>query len=225
MMARRSARVRNDHFLCDRTQFPEVVKIYGTYSHKQLDHIWPWLNQLLNGCGKVYQARCTPRESAEPGSGVYRPATFLRDMRNLPWTNLLFLFMMMGRTRSAESKLYSIPLERLEISRRGQIRFFCAEQQSPFAEEVYELGEEFCIRGEEAMALMAFNVLSSRLAALHSADAAEFDNFPRRFKRYVRLLISIASDGIPFRATDPEVMKVFGGSSKIDICLQRLTTS
>ncbi|KAI6033648.1 hypothetical protein PISMIDRAFT_689222 [Pisolithus microcarpus 441] len=60
------------------------------------------------------------------------------------------------------------------------------------------------------MALMAFNVLSSRLAALHSADAAEFDNFPRRFERYVRLLISIASDGIPFRATDPEVMKVFG---------------
>ncbi|KIK18093.1 hypothetical protein PISMIDRAFT_110119 [Pisolithus microcarpus 441] len=104
----------------------------------------------------------------------------------------------------------AIPLERLEVSRRGQIRFFRAVQQTPFAEEVYQLGEEFCSRGEEAMALMAFNVFSSQLAAVHSADAGEFDNFLRRFERYVRLLISIVSDEIPFRATDPEVMKVFG---------------
>ncbi|KAI5997138.1 hypothetical protein EDD15DRAFT_2162997 [Pisolithus albus] len=106
--------------------------------------------------------------------------------------------------------LQAIPLERLEISKTGQIRFFRAVQQSPFSEEVYQLGEEFSNRGEEAMALMAFNVLSSQLAALHSADAAAFDNFLRRFERYVRLLTSIVTDEIPFRATDPEVMKVFG---------------
>ncbi|KAI6096327.1 hypothetical protein EDD16DRAFT_1879027 [Pisolithus croceorrhizus] len=103
-----------------------------------------------------------------------------------------------------------IPLERLEISHRGQIRFFRAVQQSPFAEEVYQLGEEFSNRGEEAMALMAFDVLSSQLAALCSADAAEFDNFLRRFERYIHLLNSVVSDEIPLRATDPKVMKVFG---------------
>ncbi|KAI5991957.1 hypothetical protein EDD15DRAFT_2368732 [Pisolithus albus] len=106
--------------------------------------------------------------------------------------------------------IQGIPLERLEISDRRQIRFFRVVQQSPFAEEVYQLGEEFCNRGAEAMALMAFNVLSSQLAALHSADAAAFDNFLRRFERYVHLLISIVSDEIPLRATDPKVMKVFG---------------
>ncbi|KAI6094990.1 hypothetical protein F5141DRAFT_1275237 [Pisolithus sp. B1] len=104
----------------------------------------------------------------------------------------------------------AIPPERLGISDSGQIRFFCAVQKSPFAEEVYQMGEEFSNRGEEAMALMTFNVFSSQLATLHSARAAELDIFLKCFERYVRLLISIVSNEIPFRATDSKVMKVFG---------------
>ncbi|KAI6095427.1 hypothetical protein EV401DRAFT_1188199 [Pisolithus croceorrhizus] len=104
----------------------------------------------------------------------------------------------------------AIPLERLEISDSGQIRFFCAVQKSPFAEEVYQIGEEFSSRGEEAMALMAFNVFSSQLATLHSTRAAELDIFLKRFERYIRLLISIVSNEIPFRVTDSKVMRVFG---------------
>ncbi|KAI6011131.1 hypothetical protein EDC04DRAFT_2959379 [Pisolithus marmoratus] len=103
-----------------------------------------------------------------------------------------------------------IPLDRLDISDSGQIRFFRAMQKSPFTEEVYQLGEEFSARGEDAMALITFNVLSSQLPTLHSARASEFDVFLRRFERYVRLLVSIVSGEIPFLVTDSKVMKVFG---------------
>ncbi|KAI6095428.1 hypothetical protein EV401DRAFT_2083708 [Pisolithus croceorrhizus] len=106
--------------------------------------------------------------------------------------------------------MQDIPLEHLGISNSAEIRFFFAVQKSPFSEEVYQLGEEFFDRGEEVMALMTFNVLSSQLPTLSSADAAEFDKFLRRFERYVRLLISILSDEAPLRVTDPKVVKVFG---------------
>ncbi|KAI6158403.1 hypothetical protein EDD17DRAFT_1763946 [Pisolithus thermaeus] len=103
-----------------------------------------------------------------------------------------------------------IPLERLKISDSKQIRFFLVVQKSPFAEEVYRLGEEFSGRGDEAMALMAFDVFFSELPALYSASTSEFDTFLKRFERHVRLLASIVSDEIPLRATDSRVRRVFG---------------
>ncbi|KAI6140809.1 hypothetical protein BKA82DRAFT_4448336 [Pisolithus tinctorius] len=112
----------------------------------------------------------------------------------------------------------NIPLVRLQISDSEQIRFFRAVQIYPFSEEVYRLGEEFSDRGEEAMALMAFNVFCSQLPALHSASASEFDNFLKRFERYVRLLASVASGKIPFLATDPQVRKVFGIAPSSNQC-------
>ncbi|KAI6128061.1 hypothetical protein EDD16DRAFT_1824810, partial [Pisolithus croceorrhizus] len=54
----------------------QVVTVYGIYSHKELDHIWPWLSKLLHGRGKEYRKRCMLRECGEPGKGVYHPATF-----------------------------------------------------------------------------------------------------------------------------------------------------
>ncbi|KAI5988945.1 hypothetical protein F5J12DRAFT_915891 [Pisolithus orientalis] len=104
----------------------------------------------------------------------------------------------------------SISLERLNASDRTQMRLFLTVQESPFSEEVYQLGSEFSDRGEEALALMAFNVLSSQLPTLRSVRASEFDTFLRHFERYVRLLVSVVSDEITFRATDPQVKKVFG---------------
>ncbi|KAI6000278.1 P-loop containing nucleoside triphosphate hydrolase protein [Pisolithus marmoratus] len=91
-----------------------------------------------------------------------------------------------------------------------KIRFFRALAESPFAVEIYRLGEEFSDRGEDAMALMAFDVFFSQLPTLHSAQAPQFDNFLRRFERYVRLLVSVVSHEIPFPATDSQVRKVFG---------------
>ncbi|KAI5983876.1 hypothetical protein EDC04DRAFT_3098745 [Pisolithus marmoratus] len=111
-----------------------------------------------------------------------------------------------------------IPLDRLKISDSGQIRFFRAVQKSPFTDEVYQLGEEFSDRGEEAMTLMAFNVFSSQLVTLHCVRASDFDNFLRRFERYARHLISIVSEEIPFRATDSGVMKIFGITLSSDRC-------
>ncbi|KAI6096326.1 hypothetical protein EDD16DRAFT_1720000 [Pisolithus croceorrhizus] len=109
-----------------------------------------------------------------------------------------------------------IPLERLKISDSKQIRFFLVVQKSPFSEEVYRLGEEFSGRGDEAMALMAFDVYFSELPALNSASASEIDTFLRRFERYVRLLASTVSDEIPLRATDSRVRRVFGISPSSD---------
>ncbi|KAI6141395.1 hypothetical protein BKA82DRAFT_2640811 [Pisolithus tinctorius] len=120
----------------------------------------------------------------------------------------------------------TISLERLNASDRTQVglvrvkatkadsilqmRLFLTVQESPFSEEVYQLGSEFSDRGEEALALMAFDVLSSRLPTLRSVRASEFDTFLRHFEGYVRLLVSVVSDEITFRATDPQVKKVFG---------------
>ncbi|KAI6141016.1 hypothetical protein BKA82DRAFT_4362564 [Pisolithus tinctorius] len=67
---------KTSRLFCFRTHLPEVVKVYGIYSHKQLNHIWPWLSKFLSGRGKVYRQRCILRERAEPGNGVYRPAIF-----------------------------------------------------------------------------------------------------------------------------------------------------
>ncbi|KAI6128067.1 hypothetical protein EDD16DRAFT_170251 [Pisolithus croceorrhizus] len=103
-----------------------------------------------------------------------------------------------------------IPLNRLRISDNEQVRFFRAVQRSSFSEEVYRLGEEFAGRGEEAMALMAFNIFYSRLPTLNSASASVFDNFLKRFERYVHFLASAVSNEKPFRVTDSQVRKVFG---------------
>ncbi|KAI6044090.1 hypothetical protein EDC04DRAFT_459876 [Pisolithus marmoratus] len=104
----------------------------------------------------------------------------------------------------------AIPLERLKASDSRQIRFFRVIGESPFAMEVYRLGEEFYDGGEEAMALMAFDVFFSQLPNLHNAPPSQVDNFLRRFERYVRLVVSVVSDEIPFRATNSQVQKVFG---------------
>ncbi|KAI6106479.1 hypothetical protein EV401DRAFT_513423 [Pisolithus croceorrhizus] len=105
--------------------------------------------------------------------------------------------------------LKDIPLNRLPISDIGQVRFFRAVQRSSFS-EVYRLGEEFAGRGEEAMALMAFNIFYSRLPTLNSASASVFDNFLKRFERYIHSLASAVSNEKPFRVTDSQVRKVFG---------------
>ncbi|KAI5997140.1 hypothetical protein EDD15DRAFT_2364627 [Pisolithus albus] len=103
-----------------------------------------------------------------------------------------------------------IPPGRLNASDSRQIRFFLAVERSPHTETVYRLGEEFSDWGEDALALMAFDVCFSQLPALYSAHAAQIDNFLKRFERYVSLLVSIVSDETPLRPTDPHVRKVFG---------------
>ncbi|KIN93343.1 hypothetical protein M404DRAFT_515786 [Pisolithus tinctorius Marx 270] len=105
--------------------------------------------------------------------------------------------------------IQSISLEHVKISDSGQIRFFRAVQKSPSAEEVYRLGEEFSDRGEHTLALMAFDVFFSRMPTL-SVHPSKLDTFLKRFEKYVRLLASVISDETPFRATDPQVRKVFG---------------
>ncbi|KAI5996986.1 hypothetical protein EDD15DRAFT_2528653 [Pisolithus albus] len=103
-----------------------------------------------------------------------------------------------------------IPPGRLNASDSRQIRFFLAVERSPHTETVYRLGEEFSDWGEDALALMAFDVCFSQLPALYSAHAAQIDNFLKRFERYVSLLVSIVSDETPLPPTDPHVRKVFG---------------
>ncbi|KAI6100008.1 hypothetical protein EV401DRAFT_2215392 [Pisolithus croceorrhizus] len=103
-----------------------------------------------------------------------------------------------------------IPLGRMNVSDSRQIRFFRAVEQSPSAEAIYRLGEEFSDWGEDAMALMAFDVFFSQLPTLHSVHPAQVDNFLRRFERYVCLLASVVSHEISLLPADPHVRKVFG---------------
>ncbi|KAI6141023.1 hypothetical protein BKA82DRAFT_4205805 [Pisolithus tinctorius] len=108
------------------------------------------------------------------------------------------------------SCIKDIPLASLKLTDSREIRFFRTVQKSPSAKEIYQLGEEFSDQKENTMALMAFDVFYSRMPTLHSVHPSEFDNFLRRFERYIRLLASIVSGDIPLRATDPQVRKVFG---------------
>ncbi|KAI6094379.1 hypothetical protein F5141DRAFT_250383 [Pisolithus sp. B1] len=98
----------------------------------------------------------------------------------------------------------------MNVSDSRQIRFFRAVEQSPSAEAIYRLGEEFSDWGEDAMALMAFDVFFSQLPTLHSVHPAQVDNFLRRFERYVCLLASVVSHEISLLPADPHVRKVFG---------------
>ncbi|KAI6140812.1 hypothetical protein BKA82DRAFT_31698 [Pisolithus tinctorius] len=108
------------------------------------------------------------------------------------------------------SCIQDIPIASLKLTDSREIRFFRTVQKSPSAKEIYQLGEEFSDQKENTMALMAFDVFYSRMPTLHSVHPSEFDNFLRRFERYIRLLASIVSGDIPLRATDPQVRKVFG---------------
>ncbi|KIM51667.1 hypothetical protein SCLCIDRAFT_33255 [Scleroderma citrinum Foug A] len=54
----------------------QVVKIYGIFTHKQLDRMWESLSGQLARRGKLYCDRCTFREHARPGTDVYSPASF-----------------------------------------------------------------------------------------------------------------------------------------------------
>ncbi|KAG6332615.1 hypothetical protein ID866_6474 [Astraeus odoratus] len=59
------------------TSLSEVIKIYGIYTHTQLNRIWDAMSHHLAGKGKEYQQRCTYRNPpAHPGDNVYAPATF-----------------------------------------------------------------------------------------------------------------------------------------------------
>ncbi|KIM51664.1 hypothetical protein SCLCIDRAFT_33253 [Scleroderma citrinum Foug A] len=63
----------NGH-LC--TQHLEVVKVYGIFTHEQLERMWESLSGQLARRGKIYCDRCTFRERARPGTDVYSPASF-----------------------------------------------------------------------------------------------------------------------------------------------------
>ncbi|KAF8837940.1 hypothetical protein BDN67DRAFT_908328 [Paxillus ammoniavirescens] len=54
-----------------------TIKIYGIYTHTQLNRIWDALGQHLAGRGKEYRRRCIYRNRpARPGDDVYLPACF-----------------------------------------------------------------------------------------------------------------------------------------------------
>ncbi|KAL4069231.1 hypothetical protein J3A83DRAFT_4536273 [Scleroderma citrinum] len=54
----------------------QAIKIYGIFTHKQLDRMWESLSRQLARRGKLYCDRCTLRERARPGTDVYSPASF-----------------------------------------------------------------------------------------------------------------------------------------------------
>ncbi|KAF9229832.1 hypothetical protein BS17DRAFT_744362 [Gyrodon lividus] len=55
----------------------QVIKIYGIYTHTQLNRIWDAIGQHLAGKGKEYRRRCIYRNRpARSGDDVYLPACF-----------------------------------------------------------------------------------------------------------------------------------------------------
>ncbi|KIK96874.1 hypothetical protein PAXRUDRAFT_273934 [Paxillus rubicundulus Ve08.2h10] len=61
----------------DRKGERQAIKIYGIYTHTQLNRIWDALGQHLAGRGKEYRRRCIYRNRpARPGDNVYLPACF-----------------------------------------------------------------------------------------------------------------------------------------------------
>ncbi|KIJ21330.1 hypothetical protein PAXINDRAFT_164864 [Paxillus involutus ATCC 200175] len=55
----------------------QAIKIYGIYTHTQLNRIWDTLGQHLAGRGKEYRRRCIYRNRpARRGDDVYLPACF-----------------------------------------------------------------------------------------------------------------------------------------------------
>ncbi|KAF9242380.1 hypothetical protein BU15DRAFT_43965 [Melanogaster broomeanus] len=60
-----------------RSYFILVIKIYGIYTHTQLNRIWDAMGQHLAGKGKEYRRRCIYRNPpAHLGDNVYLPASF-----------------------------------------------------------------------------------------------------------------------------------------------------
>ncbi|KIJ60092.1 hypothetical protein HYDPIDRAFT_32519 [Hydnomerulius pinastri MD-312] len=58
----------------------QVIKIYGIYTHTQVNRIWDAVGQHLDGKGKEYKGRCTFRNRpVQPGGDIYLPACFPPD--------------------------------------------------------------------------------------------------------------------------------------------------
>ncbi|KAG8220598.1 hypothetical protein J3R82DRAFT_2824 [Butyriboletus roseoflavus] len=55
----------------------QVIKIYGIYTHTQLNRIWDAIGQHLAGKGREYRRRCIYRNRpVQAGSDIYLPACF-----------------------------------------------------------------------------------------------------------------------------------------------------
>ncbi|KAL4065819.1 hypothetical protein V8B97DRAFT_1114496 [Scleroderma yunnanense] len=102
-----------------------------------------------------------------------------------------------SRARQVLEIIQEIPLEHLSISEREQIRLFRVIQLSPSFDEVYQIGQEFLSRGNEAIALFVFDMRVSMLLDLESLCSAELTTFFEGFERYARLLVSLMPCNLP----------------------------
>ncbi|KIJ59800.1 hypothetical protein HYDPIDRAFT_32789 [Hydnomerulius pinastri MD-312] len=62
----------------------QVIKIYGIYTHTQVNRIWDAMGQHLDGKGKEYKRRCIFRNRpVQPGDDIYLPACFPPDISEI----------------------------------------------------------------------------------------------------------------------------------------------
>ncbi|KIJ60090.1 hypothetical protein HYDPIDRAFT_99369 [Hydnomerulius pinastri MD-312] len=60
------------------------IKIYGIYTHTQVNRIWDAMGQHLDGKGKEYKRRCIFRNlPVQPGDDIYLPACFPPDISEI----------------------------------------------------------------------------------------------------------------------------------------------
>ncbi|KIJ60081.1 hypothetical protein HYDPIDRAFT_117541, partial [Hydnomerulius pinastri MD-312] len=60
------------------------IKIYGIYTHTQVNRIWDAMGQHLDGKGKEYKRRCIFRNRpVQPGDDIYLPACFPPDISEI----------------------------------------------------------------------------------------------------------------------------------------------
>ena len=76
-----------------------------------------------------------------------------------------------------------------------QIHLFQALQQA--SHEVYQLGLSFFDRGDDALALVAFDAALSQLSILCFSSLLEMDQLLKQFGTYIKLVASIISDAEP----------------------------
>ncbi|KAL4065823.1 hypothetical protein V8B97DRAFT_1919571 [Scleroderma yunnanense] len=104
-----------------------------------------------------------------------------------------------SHARRIVESIQEIPLEYLSISDRNQIRLFQAIHQSTSFDKPYQIGQEFLRRGDEAIALLVFDMRVSTLLVQGSLSrsSAELTAFFEDFERYVHLLTSLMSRDLP----------------------------
>ncbi|KAL4065822.1 hypothetical protein V8B97DRAFT_1919570 [Scleroderma yunnanense] len=115
-----------------------------------------------------------------------------------------------SHARRIVESIQEIPLEYLSISDSDQIRLFQAIHQSTSFDESYQIGHEFLRRGDEAIALLVFDMRISTLLdqGTLSRSSAELTAFFNDFGIYARLLTSLMSRNLPL-SDDQRWRRVF----------------